>query len=182
MTSQVSPLSKVTSSLASPTSQAWVNQLSFLGGIRRRRPEARRLCAPVLQSTQGRLEGTGHPLLGTVQDAGGLARPESENVPQDQHGPLPGRQQLQGRGEGYRDRFGSFIPCLGLRPAPASPPAGRRGRTPARPPRRAGWARAAQLRAVASSSAVACSLSAERSGSGWWRFGTPTPRTRCTPG
>ena len=79
----------------------------------RRRFPVGRPCAPVLQGGPGALEGAGHRLLGAVQDARGLARPESQDVPQDQHGALPWRQQLQGGDEGHRDRLGGLIPGLG---------------------------------------------------------------------
>ena len=54
----------------------------------------------------------GQRTVGAVENAGRLARPESQHIPQDQHRALPRRQQLQGRDERDRDRFGRFVARL----------------------------------------------------------------------
>ena len=54
----------------------------------------------VLERGAGALERARHRVQRRLEHLGHLGRPEPEHVPQDQHGPLARRQELERRNEG----------------------------------------------------------------------------------
>ncbi len=67
---------------------------------------------PLLQTDAGALECAVDRVDGRVQHSGHLTRAEAEDVAQDQHRELAGRQQLKGGHEGQRDGLGLLIASL----------------------------------------------------------------------
>ena len=141
-----------------------------------------------LQAGAGPFEGAGDRFDGRVQHVGHLARVESEDVAQDEDGELAGRQDLKGGHEGQGDGFGLLVAGLRAgRHVDRRPRGGRRETARARRPRRAGSARAVQLRARPTPWPGAGWPSGARRGTGWWRSGRArsaarrAPRTRRDP-
>src|SRR5215831_3035817 len=90
------------------------DELAFGGRIGRRgRVAVFRRRELALERGAGPLERAGHRLLAGLQHASDLAGPEPEDVAQDEHGALAGRQQLQGGHEGQRDGLGGLVAGLG---------------------------------------------------------------------
>ena len=116
------------------------------------------------------------------EHAGRLAGGEAEHVAQDEHGPLPGRQQLQGGDEGQRDRLAGLVPGLRVRARVGQPlEQDVRVGLAARSPRRAGSARGCRQPGESGPSRAAAGRRAARSGSGWWRPGTARSGPRSAP-